>query len=98
MTNPKGYPVAVTTLTALLAGHSAVLHQVAMPQPLVAAADGFRLADMVLVVFAGNVGVWRLYRRHETWVVRAAGVIFLGFPALSLLNAAPSLRRAWVGR
>jgi hypothetical protein len=38
--------------------------------------------------------VRRLYQRHEVWVVRAAGVIFIGFAAASLLNAAPGLRRA----
>jgi threonine/homoserine/homoserine lactone efflux protein len=98
LTNPKGYPVAVATFTALLAGHSAVLHWAAMPQLLIAAVGGFLLADVVLVVFVGTTGVRRLYRRHEIWVVRAAGLIFLGFAALSLLNAAPGLRRAWVGR
>jgi arginine exporter protein ArgO len=69
-----------------------------MPQLLIAAVGGFLLADVVLVVFVGTAGVRRLYRRHEIWVVRAAGLIFLGFAALSLLNAAPGLRRAWVGR
>lgn len=98
LTNPKGYPVAVATFTALLAGHSAVLGWAAMPQLLLAAVVGFLLADVVLVALAGATRVRRLYQRHEIWVVRGAGLIFLAFAALSLLNAAPGLRRAWVER
>jgi threonine/homoserine/homoserine lactone efflux protein len=94
LTNPKGYPVAIATFTALLASHSASLSWAVMPQLLVAAVGGFLLADLVLVGFVGLAGVRRLYRRHEIWVVRAAGLIFIGFAAASLLNAAPGLRRA----
>jgi len=95
LTNPKGYPVAVATFTALLAGHAADLTWLALPPLLGAACAGFLLADCVLVLIAGAPGVRRLYRRHELWIVRASGVLFLGFAAAAALHALPGLRRAF---
>lgn len=93
LTNPKGYPVAVATFTALLAGHAAELDWRSLPPLLGAACVGFLLADAILIWIAGAPGVRRLYRRHELWIVRASGVLFLGFAAAALAGAAPGLRR-----
>ncbi len=97
LTNPKGYPVAVATFTALLASHAAELDWHALPPLLGAACIGFLCADVVLIAIAGAARVRRLYRRHELWIVRASGLIFLGFAAAAILGAAPGLRRAAAG-
>jgi len=94
LTNPKGYPVAVATFTALLAGHAAELDWTALPPLLAAACVGFLSGDMVLILIAGAGRVRRLYRRHEIWIVRGSGLIFLGFAAVALAGAAPGIRRA----
>jgi len=94
LTNPKGYPVAVATFTALLAGHAAELDWRALPPLLAAASVGFLAGDMVLIWIAGAGGVRRLYRRHELWIVRASGLLFLGFAAAAIAGAVPGLRRA----
>ncbi len=98
LTNPKGYPVAVATFTALLAGHAAGLDWHAIPKLLAPACAGFLSADCVLIAVIGAAGVRRLYRRHELWIVRGSGLIFLGFAAAALLGAAPGLRRAMAAR
>lgn len=95
LTNPKGYPVAVATFTALLSGHAAELGWSALPPLVLAACAGFALADLVLVGVAGAAGVRRLYARHEIWIVRASGLLFLGFAVATILHAAPGLRRGF---
>jgi len=96
LTNPKGYPVAVAMFTALLAAQSAALDWSALPALLAAACIGFLLADVALVLVAGAAGVRRLYRRHELLVVRASGLLFVGFALQALSQALPALweRRA----
>jgi threonine/homoserine/homoserine lactone efflux protein len=94
LTNPKGYPVAVATFTALLAGHAAALDWTAVPPLLGAACCGFLSGDVVLIWIAGAARVRRAYQRHEVWIVRGSGVLFLGFAAAALAGAAPGIRRA----
>lgn len=94
LTNPKGYPVAVATFTALLAGHAAELDWRALPPLLAAACVGFLAGDCVLIWIAGSGHVRRLYQRHEIWIVRISGLVFLGFAAAAVAGAAPGLRRA----
>ncbi len=94
LTNPKGYPVAVATFTALLAGHARQLGWPALPPLLGAACVGFLCGDAVLIALAGAARVRTLYRRHEIWIVRASGLLFLGFAAAALAGAMPGLRRA----
>lgn len=96
LTNPKGYPVAVATFTALLAGHAADLGWSSLPPLLAAACMGFLAGDMVLIWIAGAGRVRRVYQRHEIWIVRAAGLVFLGFAGAALVGAVPGLRRALV--
>lgn len=94
LTNPKGYPVAVATFTALLASHAAELDWPALPPLLAAACAGNLSADCILIWIAGAERVRRLYRRHELWIVRASGLLFLGFAAAAVAGATPGLRRA----
>lgn len=96
LTNPKGYPVAVAMFTALLASRAGMLDWQGLPVLLVAAAAGFILADLVLVAVVGATGVRRLYQRHEVWIVRISGAIFIGFGVQALANSIPGLvgRRA----
>ncbi len=77
--NPKGYPVAVATFTSLLASRSEDLSWERMPLLLLAAFAGFVLADGVLAYVVGAGLVRRFYRRHQLWVTRASGLLFIGF-------------------
>lgn len=97
MTNPKGYPVAVATFTALLAGQAEALSWAAFPALLAAAFFGFLCADVILVLVAGAARVRAAYQAHETVVVRLSGLIFLGFAAAALRAAAPNLIRLLAG-
>jgi threonine/homoserine/homoserine lactone efflux protein len=96
--NPKGYPVAVATFTSLLASRSQELSWERMPVLLMAAFAGFILADLVLAYVVGAGLVRRFYRRHQLWVTRASGLLFIGFGLNALWHSAhglwASLRRA----
>lgn len=93
LTNPKGYPVAVATFTALIAGQSEQLDWAALPALLGAASCGFLAADMVLVALIGASVVRRFYRAHELWIVRASGLLFIGFAVISISQSVPGLLR-----
>ncbi len=96
VTNPKAYPVAVATFTALLAGTSASIGWDDLPLLLLAACIGFVIGYALLVLFTGMGLVRRFYRRHEVWVVRASGILFIGFAVHALAQSATGLwpRRA----
>ncbi|HUZ63443.1 MAG TPA: LysE family translocator [Acetobacteraceae bacterium] len=79
LTNPKGYPVAVATYTALLAGQAGPLGWAALPGLLGAVVTGIVLADLALAAAAGSRPVRRFYRRYDVWITRASGVLFIGF-------------------
>jgi threonine/homoserine/homoserine lactone efflux protein len=89
--NPKGYPVAVATFTSLLAGRSQDLSWERMPLLLLAAFAGFVLADGVLAYVVGAGLVRRFYRRHELWLTRASGLLFIGFGLNALWHSGHSL-------
>ncbi len=91
LTNPKSYPVALATFTALLGTQAASLAWSALPPLLAAACVGFLAADGLLVALAGAAGVRRAYRRHEVFVLRLSGLVFLVFAAAALRNAAEGL-------
>lgn len=93
LSNPKGYPVAVAMFTALLAARSAQLDWQALPALLLAACAGFIVADVILLYVIGAGPVRRLYRRHELWVTRISGVIFVGFGLQALWQSAPGVFR-----
>lgn len=96
LTNPKGYPVAVAMFTALLAARAGALEWEALPALLAAAFAGFIVADIILILLVGAGAVRRLYGRHELLVVRASGLLFVGFAVQALTQAIPALwdRRA----
>lgn len=91
LTNPKGYPVALATFTALLAGAADALTFAALPVLLAVSFAGFLVADIILVAVIGAAPVRRFYRAYETLIVRMSGLLFLGFAAQALLHAAPGL-------
>ncbi|MCP8895935.1 LysE family translocator [Shinella daejeonensis] len=91
LTNPKGYPVALATFTALLSSSSSALDFAALPPLLGASLIGFLIADGVLVAIIGAGLVRRFYRRHELAIVRLSGLLFLGFAAQAIWHAAPGL-------
>lgn len=90
LTNPKAYPVALATFTALLTD-SAGLAWPSLPPLLLAAACGFVLADVVLVAFSGAGGTRRFYRAHELAIIRVSGLIFLAFALAALQGGARGL-------
>ncbi len=96
MTNPKGYPVAIAMFTALLSSSADKLSWSALPELLAAAFVGFLIADVILIAFVGASWVRSLYRRHDVWIARASGVIFIGFGLHAIYEAGPGLlgRRA----
>ena len=91
LTNPKGYPVALATFTALLAGSSSALDFSSLPMLLAVSLLGFLVADIVLIAVIGASFVRRFYRRHELAIVRMSGVLFMGFAVQAVWHAAPGL-------
>jgi len=91
LTNPKGYPVALATFTALLAGSSNALDFDALPALLGVSFFGFLIADVILIAIIGAGMVRRFYRRHELAIVRMSGLLFMGFSVQAIWHAAPGL-------
>ncbi|WP_181701123.1 LysE family translocator [Chthonobacter albigriseus] len=91
LTNPKGYPVALATFTALLAGQSDQLDFDALPVLLGVSLLGFLVADVILIAIIGAGAVRRFYRAHELAIVRASGLLFCGFAVQAIWHAAPGL-------
>ncbi len=91
LTNPKGYPVALATFTALLAGSANALDFDALPALLGVSLIGFLVADLILIVIIGASVVRRFYRRHELAIVRLSGLLFMGFALQAIWHAAPGL-------
>lgn len=91
VTNPKGYPVALATFTALVAGSASALQFSALPVLVGVSVIGFVTADIILVTIIGAGAVRRFYRAHERAIVRCSGVLFMGFAAQALWHATPGL-------
>jgi threonine/homoserine/homoserine lactone efflux protein len=91
LTNPKGYPVALATFTALLAGEADALSFSNLPLLVAVSFVGFIVADVILVTVIGLPAVRRFYRAHETLIVRASGLLFVGFAVQAVMHAAPGL-------
>lgn len=91
LTNPKGYPVALATFTALLAGSADALDFSGLPALLAVSLLGFLTADVVLIAIIGAGVVRRFYRRHQKAIVRLSGLLFIGFAVQALWHSAPSL-------
>ncbi|HZT19324.1 MAG TPA: LysE family translocator [Dongiaceae bacterium] len=87
LSNPKSYPVTLAVFTALLAGQLADFTLLQAPPLLASCFAGFIAADLLLVWLVGIGPVRRFYRRHEIWIIRATGLMFLGFAANALWHA-----------
>jgi threonine efflux protein len=91
MTNPKAYPVAVATLTALLSTRAGDLTWDMLPALVLASSAGGLAAYAILVAFVGANAVRRTYRRYEVSITRVSGLMFMGFALNALYYAAPGL-------
>ncbi len=87
LTNPKAYPVAVATMTALLSARAAELSWGMLPGLALASVTGGLIAYAILVALVGATAVRRLYRRHEILITRLSGLVFLGFAVNALAHA-----------
>lgn len=91
LTNPKGYPVALATFTALVGGVADRLSFSSLPPLLAASFVGFLVADLVLITIIGAGAVRRFYRRHELAIVRGSGLLFMGFAIQAFWHSVPGL-------
>ena len=91
LTNPKAYPVAVATFTALLSARAAELSWGMLPALVLASLAGGLMSYAILVVLVGAATVRRTYRRHEVLITRLSGVLFIGFAVNALVHAVPGL-------
>lgn len=94
LTNPKSYPVAVATLTALLSAKAGLLTFAMLPALVAATFVGGLLSYVILVAIVGMSTIRRLYRRHELWVTRLSGLMFIGFAVHAVSHSLPSLWNA----
>lgn len=96
LTNPKAYPVAVATFTAMLVGKAGLLGWSSLPLLILAGCAGSAASYLVLVAVIAARSVRDFYRRHEIAITRLSGVLFLGFAVNAIWHAAPGLlgRRA----
>ncbi|WP_230532889.1 LysE family translocator [Microvirga roseola] len=91
MTNPKAYPVAIATLTALLSAQANALTWIHLPVLVLACTLGGMLAYAILVIIVGAGAVRKTYRRYEVAITRASGLLFIGFALNALFHAVPGL-------
>ena len=91
LTNPKAYPVAVATFTALLSSRAEALDWSMLPALIALSFLGGLLAYLILIVLVGAQQVRTLYMRYELWITRACGVMFIGFALNALMHAVPGL-------
>ena len=91
LTNPKAYPVAVATFTALLSSRAELLQWSMLPALIFLSFIGGVLAYAILIGIVGARRVRTLYQRHELAITRICGVMFIGFAINALLHAVPGL-------
>lgn len=91
LTNPKAYPVAVATFTALLSSRAELLTWSMLPGLIFISFVGGLLAYAVLIAIVGARHVRTLYQRHELMITRLCGVMFIGFAVNALMHAVPGL-------
>ena len=91
LTNPKAYPVAVATFTALLSSRAELLTWSMLPTLILLSFIGGLLAYAILIGVVGAQRVRTLYQRHEILITRLCGVMFIGFALNALAHALPGL-------
>ncbi|KMM86052.1 Threonine/homoserine/homoserine lactone efflux protein [Pseudomonas taetrolens] len=94
LTNPKAYPVAVATFTALLSSRAELLTWSMLPWLIALSFVGGAAAYVILVGIVGAGHVRALYQRHELLITRLCGVMFIGFAISALVHALPGLIHA----
>lgn len=91
LTNPKAYPVAVATFTALLSSRAELLTWSMLPSLIFLSFVGGLLAYAILIGVVGAQRVRTVYQRHEILITRLCGVMFIGFAINALAHALPGL-------
>ena len=91
LTNPKAYPVAVATFTALISSRAEALEWSMLPALIALSFLGGLAAYLILIVIVGARHVRTLYTRYELWITRACGLMFIGFAVNALMHALPGL-------
>lgn len=91
LTNPKAYPVAVATFTALLSSRAELLTWSMLPWLILLSFVGGLMAYAILIGIVGARQVRTLYQRHELAITRLCGVMFIGFAINALAHALPGL-------
>ncbi len=91
LTNPKAYPVAVATFTALLSSRAELLTWAMLPWLIALSFIGGAIAYVILIGIVGAGRVRALYQRHELLITRLCGVMFIGFAISALAQALPGL-------
>ncbi|KPH00130.1 MULTISPECIES: LysE family translocator [Pseudomonas] len=91
LTNPKAYPVAVATFTALLSSRAELLNWSMLPMLIALSFLGGLLAYAILIGVVGAQRVRTMYQRHELLITRLCGVMFIGFAINALMHALPGL-------
>jgi threonine/homoserine/homoserine lactone efflux protein len=91
LTNPKAYPVAVATFTALLSSRVDLLDWSMLPLLILVSTLGGIAAYAIIIGVVGARHVRTLYQRHELTITRICGVMFIGFAINALMHAVPGL-------
>jgi len=91
LTNPKAYPVAVATFTALLSSRAELLTWSMLPGLIALSFLGGLGAYAILIGIVGARKVRHWYQRHELAITRVCGVMFIGFAINALVHAVPGL-------
>ncbi|MFC6337264.1 LysE family translocator [Pseudomonas sp. CCM 7891] len=91
LTNPKAYPVAVATFTALLSSRAELLTWSMLPWLIFISFIGGIAAYAILIGVVGARQVRAVYQRHEVMITRLCGVMFIGFAINALAHALPGL-------
>jgi threonine efflux protein len=91
LTNPKAYPVAIATFTALLSARADELSWGLLPVLVLASVLGGFAAYAILTAVIGAERVRVAYRRHEVLIVRLSGLMFVGFAVNALFHAGQGL-------
>lgn len=91
LTNPKAYPVAVATFTALLSSRAELLTWGMLPWLIVLSFFGGLLAYAILIGIVGARQVRAVYQRHEVLITKLCGVLFIGFALNALAHALPGV-------
>jgi threonine efflux protein len=91
MTNPKAYPVAIATFTALLSARADELSWSMLPVLVTASLLGGFAAYAILVGAVGAGAIRRGYRRNQVLITRLSGLLFIGFALTALFHAGQGL-------